>query len=80
MSLASIVTDINGCNEIIEHNYNGIIIPPKDEQALYEAMKFMLTNPEKRKKMAQVSRSKIVDNYEQEVVWKALLKEYDQLN
>ncbi|MBU3822291.1 glycosyltransferase family 4 protein [Flavobacteriaceae bacterium XHP0103] len=80
MNLASIVTDINGCNEIIEHNYNGIIIPPKDEQALYEAMKFMLNNPEKRKEMAQVSRSKIVDNYEQEVVWKALLKEYDKLN
>lgn len=80
MNLASIVTDINGCNEIIEHNNNGIIIPPKDEHALYEAMKFMLTNPEKRKEMAQVSRSKIVDNYEQEVVWKALLKEYNQLN
>jgi glycosyltransferase involved in cell wall biosynthesis len=80
MSLASIVTDINGCNEIIEHNKNGIIIPPKDEQALYEAMKFMLTNPEKVKNMAQVSRSKIIDNYDQEVVWKALLKEYNQLN
>jgi glycosyltransferase involved in cell wall biosynthesis len=80
MSLASIVTDINGCNEIIEHNKNGIIIPPKDEQALYEAMKFMLTNPEKVKNMAQVSRSKIIDNYEQEIVWKALLKEYNQLN
>lgn len=80
MSLPSIVTDINGCNEIIEHNNNGIIIPPKDEQALYEAMKFMLTNPEKRKDMAEVSRSKIIDNYEQEVVWKALLKEYNQLN
>ena len=79
MSLAAIVTDINGCNEIIEHNKNGIIIPPKDEQALYEAMKFMLTHPEKVKNMAQVSRSKIIDNYEQELVWKSLLKEYNEL-
>jgi glycosyltransferase involved in cell wall biosynthesis len=80
MSLASIVTDINGCNEIIEHNKNGIIIPPKDEHALYEAMKFMLTHPEKVKNMAQITRSKIIDNYEQKVVWQALLKEYHQLS
>lgn len=79
MSIASIVTDINGCNEIIEHNKNGIIIPPKDEQALYGAMKFMLTNPEITKKMAKVSRSKMIDNYEQKVVWKALLNEYNLL-
>lgn len=79
MSLASIVTDINGCNEIIDHNKNGIIIPPKDEQALYEAMKYMLTNPEKVKNMAQNSRSKIIDKYERELVWASLLKEYNQL-
>ena len=79
MSLASIVTDINGCNEIIEHKKNGIIIPPKDEKALYEAMKYMLNNPENVKNMAQVSRSKIIEKYEQEVVWKALLEEYNKL-
>ena len=79
MSLAAIVTDINGCNEIIDHNKNGIIIPPKDEQALYTAMKYMLNNPEKVKTMSQNSRSKIIANYEQELVWKSLLQEYNQL-
>jgi len=29
MGIPSIVTDINGCNEIIENNVNGIIIPVK---------------------------------------------------
>ncbi len=80
MSLAAIVTDINGCNEIIEHDKNGIIIPPKDAQGLYTAMKYMLTHPEKVKSMAQDSRSKIMDNYEQELVWNSLLREYNQLN
>jgi glycosyltransferase involved in cell wall biosynthesis len=79
MSLAAIVTDINGCNELIDHDKNGIIIPPKDEKALYDAMKYMLTNPEKVKNMAKNSRSKIIDNYERELVWEALLKEYNQL-
>ena len=33
MGLPSIVTDINGCNEIIEDGKNGLIILPKDTKA-----------------------------------------------
>ena len=36
MELPSIVTDISGCNEIIQDGVNGRIIPPRDEAALYE--------------------------------------------
>ena len=42
-------------------------------------MKYMLNNPEKVKTMSQNSRSKIIANYEQELVWKSLLQEYNQL-
>jgi len=80
MGLASIVTDINGCNEIIENKKNGLIIPPKDENALFTAMKFMIDHPEERIKMANSARPKIVNNYQQKIVWNALLKEYQNLN
>jgi glycosyltransferase involved in cell wall biosynthesis len=79
MGLPSIVTDINGCNEIIIEDKNGIIIPSKDEKALGEAMISLLTNKEKRERMAAVSRQMIVDRYEQKMVWEALLAEYKQL-
>ena len=39
MGLPSIVTDINGSREIIIDGKNGIIVPSKDEEALYQAMK-----------------------------------------
>lgn len=42
LELPQIVTDINGCNEIIVQNKNGIIVPPQDEHALYKAMKYFL--------------------------------------
>lgn len=80
MGLASIVTDINGCNEIIENGKNGLIIPPKDEEALFNAMKFMIDNPEERLSMANSSRSKIENNYQQKIIWNALLKEYQNLS
>jgi glycosyltransferase involved in cell wall biosynthesis len=79
MGLASIVTDINGCNEIIENGVNGMIIPPKDERVLLSAMKFMINHPEERNNMARASRSKIENNYQQKIVWNALLKEYQNL-
>jgi glycosyltransferase involved in cell wall biosynthesis len=79
MGLPSIVTDINGCNEIIIDNENGVIIPPKNEKRLYDAMRFFLENPNDVERMASNSRNLIVDRYEQRVVWDALLKEYRRL-
>lgn len=79
MDLPSIVTDINGCNEIIKHNINGLVIPPKNESELFIAMQYLIENPEKSQKMAKASRKIIYANYQREVIWNALLKEYNNL-
>lgn len=80
MGLPSIVTNINGCNEIIEDQFNGLIIPVRDVESLLTAMKFMINNPDKRKRMASNARTKIVSNYEQDYVWNEILKLYNSLN
>jgi Glycosyltransferase len=79
MGLPSIVTNINGCNEIILEGKNGVIIPSKDEFALYNSMIFFLENKDVVQMMASNARSLIVSRYEQSVVWNALLKEYQSL-
>lgn len=79
MELPSIVTNINGSNEIIVDGVNGIIIPPKDENALYEKMELLLSNEIFRKKLAEPARKMIVDCFEQKFVWNELLKEYVHL-
>lgn len=76
MGLPSIVTDINGCNEIIIPHKNGVIIPAKDEEALYEAMKSFVTHPADVEEMAANARPLIVSRYEQRMVWNALLEKY----
>ena len=76
MGLPSIVTDINGCNEIIIEGENGVIIPPKDKESLLNAMQFFLSNQLEVKRMATNARQLIVTRYEQKTVWKALLEEY----
>ena len=78
MNLPCIVTDINGCNEIITNKINGLIIPIKNIQALFDAMKKTIDNEKLFQKMNDNARLLILFRYEQNVVWDALLKEYDK--
>lgn len=79
MDLPCIVTDINGCNEIVIEGKNGLIVPPKNSQALYDAMKKLYLNKSLREDMAGCARELIVSRYEQKVIWEALLAEYKSL-
>ena len=79
MGIPSIVTDINGCNEIIKEGVNGIIIPSQNIDALYRAMLYFIENKSDVGIMAENARSMIVERFEQHKVWNALLKEYQSL-
>lgn len=74
--LPCIVTNINGCNEIIENEKNGLIIPVKDAAALRNSMERMLTDKSLYSQLKANSRKMIVDRYEQSHFWSLLLNEY----
>jgi glycosyltransferase involved in cell wall biosynthesis len=77
----AIVTNINGCNEIIEHEHNGLIIPVKNKTALRNAMETLMTNKTLYAHLKANARKWILDRYEQKRFWGLLLHEYhDQLN
>ncbi|MGH2665065.1 glycosyltransferase family 4 protein [Flavobacterium sp.] len=79
MGLPSVVSDINGCNEIVIEGKNGIIIPVKNSDAIYTAMKTIICEKELMYSMKQNARPMIVSRFEQKVVWEAILNEYRQL-
>ena len=79
MGLPSIVTDINGCNEIITDGVNGVIIPSHDEQALTAAMQHLSNHPEEVQLLASKARTMICERYEQRELWQALLQMYNSL-
>ncbi|MBR3093103.1 MAG: glycosyltransferase family 4 protein [Bacteroidaceae bacterium] len=80
MELPSIVTDINGANEIIRDGENGLIIPPKDEERLYQAMLHLVEHPEETRRMAGQARPMITSRYEQHAFWNQLLQFYSSLS
>ncbi|WP_395074233.1 glycosyltransferase family 4 protein [Flavobacterium sp.] len=79
MGLPCIVTNINGSNEIIIEGENGIIIPVKNANAIYISMNNMIKDNILRTHLMQNARQMIVARYEQEVVWRAILAEYEKL-
>ncbi|RRT93542.1 glycosyltransferase family 1 protein [Empedobacter falsenii] len=79
MELPSIVSDINGSNEIIIEGENGMIIPVKSSEAVLKAMQLLLENKVYYNQLKENARPMIQSRYEQQVVWNALLKEYELL-
>jgi len=79
MGLPSIVTDINGSREIIIEGKNGTIVPPKDSEALCEAMKHMVTDIQWRNVLTFNARQLIASRYEQSFVHQCLKDFYKEL-
>ena len=74
--LHSIVSNINGCNEIISENKNGWMIPVKDEKAIFNSMR----NCFLKKNILIEEKSNIINliasRYNQRDVWEGILTEY----
>lgn len=79
LRLPSVVTDINGSREIIIHGENGLIVPSKDADALYEAMKQMLLDKSAYEQMAANARHLINSRFEKSFVQDCLIKFYEEI-
>ena len=75
MKLPAIVSDINGCNEIITSFKNGLLIPAKDPHSLKIAMEEVL-NDELFYQKLKSNTTESIAPYQQQAVWEALLAEY----
>lgn len=79
MALPSIVTDINGCNEVIENGVNGFLIPPKEMQSLSNSMLYILSSDIDPNAMGQAARKLVAEKYSQDLFWHELLFFYRNL-
>lgn len=76
MLLPSIVSDINGSNEIIEEGQNGLIIPVKDTAALKMAMEKIIADRNLYVKLKSAARTILQEKYSQEFIFEKILEEY----
>lgn len=79
MGLPSIVSNINGCNEIIVEGENGTIIPVKNPNEIQHVMEKIMGDKPFYEHLKTNARTMIQSRYEQSVIWEALLEEYSRL-
>lgn len=77
MELPSIVTDINGCNEIIANGENGVIVPVKNIGELKNAMLKIMIDKNLYAYLKSNSRNYITDRFECNSIWNRILLEYE---
>jgi glycosyltransferase involved in cell wall biosynthesis len=77
MELPCIVTDINGCNEIISDGENGLIVPVKSEEEIKNAMLRMLLDQKLAAQLKANSRKMIEQKYSHQKIWDEMRQEYN---
>lgn len=76
MNLACIATDINGCNEIIENNTNGLLITPKSVEQIFRNCELLYLDTKLRECFARNARKNMEENYEQKKFWDQIANFY----
>ena len=74
IGLPVITTETPGCKETVEPNKNGILIPPREQKPLVEAMQFFLDNPEKIAEMGAHSRMLAETKFDVKLINKNLIE------
>ncbi len=63
MKVPVICTDFGGLPEAVTNGETGIVVPAKDAESLYKAIKYLIENPEIRKKMGEKGIKKIKEKF-----------------
>ena len=75
---ALITTDTPGCRDVVEPDRNGFLVPPRDVDALVEAMMRFGDASDIAEKMGARSRTLFLERFSDEHVVARTLREYDR--
>lgn len=79
MGLPIVTTDIRGCREAVIPDENGLIVPPKDSDALAEALGQLLSDRALRQRFGESSRQRVEAIYDEHYVFERLAIWYQEL-
>ena len=75
MARPLIATNVTGCRDIVEDNYNGLLCKPRDGKDLAVVMKKMMTlSQAQRDEMGRKGREKVMKEFDKKVVLQSYLQ------
>jgi glycosyltransferase involved in cell wall biosynthesis len=76
---AIVTTDVPGCREVVRHGYNGLLVPPRNTEALARAISMLLKDSALRAQMGMRGRETAIEQFSEEKVIAATLSVYRKL-
>ena len=79
MGVPSVGTDIVGLRDAVVDGVTGLLVAPKDVDALIKGLEKLLDNPQMRLEMSQRAISRVRHEFDSTIVSAEILNEYDRL-
>lgn len=64
MQLPVVSTRVSGIPELVRHEETGLLVPPRDEAALADAIERLSRDPELRRRLAERGRERVIEEFE----------------
>jgi glycosyltransferase involved in cell wall biosynthesis len=79
MELPVVATNIPGCIDAVQNGVTGTLVPPRNYQALTQAILAYLSDPHLRQRHGSAGRQRVLRDFQREHVWEATWREYTRL-
>jgi glycosyltransferase involved in cell wall biosynthesis len=76
MGLPIVATRVTGCTDAVMDGVTGTLVPPRDIEAMVEAISLYIEDPGLRLKHGQEGRELVLAHFKPEPIWDALYAEY----
>lgn len=74
-----ITTDMPGCRDVVTDGVDGLIVPPRDAEALCAATARLLDAPQLARKLGLAARAKALAEFDERIVIRRTLETYDEV-
>jgi glycosyltransferase involved in cell wall biosynthesis len=79
MALPIVATSVPGCVDAVQDGITGILVPPRDAEALCRALHRYVTDPVLRADHGEGARRRVVSQFRREAIWQGITEQYEEL-
>lgn len=77
--LALVTTDMPGCREVVTHEVDGLLVPPRDGPALAAAISRLAADPALCQRLGAMARKKALSHFDERIIVQQTLAVYRDL-
>ncbi len=79
MERPTITTDVPGCRDVVVHGVCGLLVPPRNAEALRLAIVLLLQQPQLARAFGQAARARVIAEFQVDLINQSTLEQYHQL-